>query len=120
VVKEPCGALVDLFLEPVQGVDRVVDAGPDEPFGAVAPQPEFDAFAVDQDEAAVGRQGAMGDDQLQGDGLAAAGFAADEHVPLGQGDLDPAAQLISAQMDGLPDGQRRDRDAVSRHRCSPP
>jgi hypothetical protein len=38
----------------------------------------------------------VGDDELEGDGFAAPGFAADEHVPLGQGDLDPAAQLVTA------------------------
>ena len=101
-------------LQPVQGVDRVIDRGADEPVGAVAPQAEFDPLAVDQDQAAVGRQGAVGDDELEGDGLAAAGFAADEHVPLGQGDLDPAAQFVGAQVDRFPDRQRRDRD-----RCQP-
>ena len=60
--------------------------------GAVAPQAELDPFAVDQDQAAVGRQRAVGDDQLQRDGFAAAGFAADEHVAFGQGDVDLAAQ----------------------------
>jgi hypothetical protein len=53
VVEQPFGALVDLVLQPVQGVDRLVDGGADEPFGAVAPQSEFDPFAVDQDQAAV-------------------------------------------------------------------
>jgi hypothetical protein len=38
----------------VQGVDGVVDGRADELLGAVAPQPEFDAFAVDEYEAAVG------------------------------------------------------------------
>ena len=111
MVEQPLGALVDLVLQPVQGVDRVVDRRADEPVGAVAPQPEFDALAVDQDQAAVGGQGAVGDDELQGDGLAAAGFAADEHVPLGEGDLDAVAEFVGAQVDGLPDRQRRDRDA---------
>ena len=104
----------------MQGVDRVIDRRADEPLGAVAPQAEFDALAVDQDQAAVGGQGAVGDDQLQGDGLAAAGFAADEHVPLGEGDFDAAAEFVGAQVDRVPDRQRRDRDAVSRHRRSPP
>ena len=61
-----------------------------------APQPELDPLAVDQDQAAVRRQRAVGHDQLEGDGLAAAGFAADEHVPLGEGDLDVAAQFVGA------------------------
>src|SRR5262249_1372776 len=71
VVQQPAGALVDLVLQPVQGVDGLVDRGADEPFGAVAPQSELDSFAVDQDQAAVRGQGAVGDDELQGDGLAA-------------------------------------------------
>src|SRR5262249_55480682 len=104
VVQQPAGALVDLVLQPVQGVDGLVDRGADEPFGAVAPQSELDSFAVDQDQAAVRGQGAVGDDELQGDGLAAAGFAADEHVPLGEGDLDPVAQLVGAQVHRIPDG----------------
>src|SRR5215472_13016431 len=72
VVEQPLGALVDLVLQPAQGVDGLVDGRADEPFGAVAPQAQLDPFAVDQDQAAVGGQGAVGDDQLQGDGLAAA------------------------------------------------
>ena len=62
-----------------------------------------------------GGQGAVGDDELQGDGLAAAGFAADEHVALGEGDFDAVAEFVGAQVDGFPDRQRRDGDA-----CQPP
>ena len=42
-------------------------------------------------QAAVRRQGAVGDDELEGDGLAAAGLAADDNVPLGEGDVHPVA-----------------------------
>src|SRR5690348_1010672 len=53
VVEQPAGALVDLVLQPAQGVDRVIYGGADEPFSAAAPQAEFDPLAVDQDQAAV-------------------------------------------------------------------
>ena len=106
MVEQPVGAFIDLVLQPAHGVDRVIDRRADEPFGAVPPQAELDALAVDQDQAAIGGQRAVGDDQLQGDGLAAAGFPADEHVALGEGDVDLVAHFVGAQVHGLPDRQR--------------
>jgi hypothetical protein len=41
----------------------VVDVGADEHVGDFAPQAEFDLFAVDQTQSAVGRQGGVRDDQ---------------------------------------------------------
>ena len=105
VVEQPFGPLIDHGLQPAHGVDRVVDRGADEPLGGVPPQAELDALAVDQDQAAIGRQRAVRDDELQGDGLAAAGFPADEHVPLGEGDMDALAQFVGAQVHRLPDRQ---------------
>ncbi len=81
-VQELVGAVVDLGLEPVQGVDRVINVRADEPGGSVPPQAELDPLAVDQDELAVQGQGGVRDDQLQCDGFAGAGFAAEQHVPL--------------------------------------
>jgi hypothetical protein len=120
VVEQPVGPLVDLVLKPAEGLDGVIDGRADESVGTGPPQAEFDSFAVDHHQAAIRRQGTVGDDELQGDGLAAAGFAADEHVAFGQGDLNAVAEFVGAQVDGLPDRQRRDRDRVSRHRRSPP
>jgi hypothetical protein len=74
VIEQPFGPLIDLVLQPFQGVNRVVHRWADEPVGAVTPQAELDPLAIDQDQPAIRRQGAVRDDQLQGDGLAAAGF----------------------------------------------
>ena len=92
--------------------DRVVHGRADELVGAVGPQAEFDALAVDEDELAVGGQGAVGDDQLEGDGLAASWFPADEHVPLCEVDVDRVAGFVGAQVDRVPDRQGGDRDPV--------
>jgi hypothetical protein len=70
--------------------------------------------------AVAGDEGAVGDDELKPDRFPGTRFPAEDHVPLGQGDLDPAAEFVSTQVHGFPDRQRGDRDAVSRHRCSPP
>ena len=58
---------------------------------------------------AVARQRAVGDDQVQGVGLAAAGLAAEQHVPLGQVDVDLVAVLVDAQVDRAEHGQREHR-----------
>ena len=115
VVEQPVGPFVDLVLEPAHGIDRVIDRRADEPFSASAPQSEFDPLAVDQDQAAViaRAQCAVRDGQLEGDGLAAAGLAADQDVPLGEGDVDAAAEFVGAQVNRVPDRQRRDRNGVS-------
>ena len=55
---------------------------------------ELDLVAVDQDQAAVMRQGAVRDDELFGGGFAAAGLAADQHVAFGQVDVDGFAVLV--------------------------
>ena len=47
--------------------------------------------------------------RLQGVGLAAAGFAAEQHVPLGQVDVDVLAVLVDAQVDRAEHGQREHR-----------
>ena len=57
----------------------------------------------------------VGDDELEGDGLAAAGFPADEHVPLGQGDMGVGAHFVGAQVHRLPDRQRRLRHGGGCH-----
>ena len=72
----------------VNACDGVFEGGADEHVGAVPPRAELDLVAVDQDEAAVMRQRAVRDDQVLGGGLAAAGLAAEQHVPLGQVDVD--------------------------------
>jgi hypothetical protein len=53
----------------VHDADRVVHGRADELVGALSPQAELDALAIDEDEFAVSGQGAMRDDQLEGDGL---------------------------------------------------
>ena len=93
-------------LEVLEGVDGVFDGRADEHVGAVPPGAELDLLAVDEDELAVGRQRAVGGDQVEGVGLAAAGFAAEQHVPLGQVDVDLLAVLVNAQVDGVEDGER--------------
>ena len=73
------------------------------------PGAELDLLAVDQDEPAVAGQGAVGDDEVQGVGFAAAGFAAEQHVAFGQVDVDGLAVLVDAQVHGAEDGQREHR-----------
>jgi hypothetical protein len=43
---------------------------------------------------------------LEGGGLAGAGFAAEQHVAFGDGDVDVGAGFVGAEVDGLPDRQR--------------
>ncbi|HEX2319296.1 MAG TPA: hypothetical protein VHJ18_09980 [Streptosporangiaceae bacterium] len=62
----------------------------------------------------------MGDDQLEGDRFAAAGFAADEHVALGEVDVDVVAGFVGAEVDRLPDRQGCHGNAAARHDRSPP
>src|SRR5215472_3376043 len=70
------------------------------------PGAELDLVAVDQDQAAITRQGAVGDDEVLGAGLARTGFAADQHVAFGQADVDVVAVFVNAQVDRVKDGQR--------------
>ena len=87
-------------LEGVEGLDGVFDGRADEHVGAGAPQAEFDLLAVDQDELAVVRQRAVRGDQVQAGGLARAGLAAEQHVPLGQVDVDLVAVLVPPRCTG--------------------
>ena len=87
-------------------VDGVVDGRADEHVGAVPPGAELDLLAVDQDELAVIGQRAVRDDQVEPGGLAAAGFAAEQHVAFGQVDVDVLAVLIDAQVHRVEHGER--------------
>ena len=86
-----------------------VDGGADELVGAVPPGAELDLLAVDQDELAVAGQRAVGGDEVEGVGLAAARFAAEQHVALGEVDVDVLAVLVDAQVDRAEHGQREHR-----------
>ena len=52
------------------------------------PRAELDLVAVDQDQAAVGRQCAVGGDEVERGRLAAAGLPADQQVALSEVDVD--------------------------------
>ena len=97
-------------LEPLESLDRGADTGSDEDFGAAAPLAELDLLAVDQDELAVGGQGAVRDDEVERVGFPAAGFAAEQHVAFGQVHVDVFAVFVNAQVDRVEHGQRE-------HRC---
>ena len=62
----------------------------------------------------------MRDDQLEGDGLAASGFPADEHVPLCEVDVDAAAGFVGAEVDRVPDRQGSDRESACMVMARPP
>ena len=93
-------------LEGLERGDGVFDGRADEHVGAVPPQAQLDLLAVDQDELAVIRQRAVRDNEVQSARFARAGFAAEQHVPLGQVDVDVLAVLIDAQVDGVEHGER--------------
>ena len=73
------------------------------------PLAELDLLAVDQDELAVAGQRAVGDDEVERVGFPAAGFAAEQHVPLSQVDVDVFAVLVDAQVNRVEHGQREHR-----------
>ena len=93
-------------LEGLERLDGVVDGRADEHVGAVPPGAELDLLAVNQDELAVIRQRAVRDDQVDPGRLARAGLAAEQHVPLGQVDVDVLAVLIDAQVHRVEHGER--------------
>src|SRR5262249_17264855 len=103
---------------PVPGVHDVLELGerldgvgerrPDEEVGGVPPGAELDLVAVDEDQAAVTGQRAVGDDQVLGGRLARSGVAADRHVAFRQADVRLFGVLVNAQVDGVEDGQRED------------
>jgi hypothetical protein len=98
-------------LELAEYADGVVHGRADEDIGAVAPHTQLDPLAVDQDELAVEGQRAVRDEQVERGGLAAAGLAADQHVLLGQVDVDLLAVLVHAQVRRVEDGEREHRHA---------
>jgi hypothetical protein len=102
-------AVVHELLEPLAAVDGVGDGRADELVGAVPPGAELDLLAVDQDELAVAGQRAVRGDEVQGVGLAAAGLAAEQHVALGQVDVNVLAVLVDAQVHRAEHGQREHR-----------
>ena len=110
--QQPCVAAVHDLLEFGERLDGVLERGADEGVGAVAPGAELDLVAVDQDQAAVPRQGAVRDDQVLRGGLAAAGLTAQQHVALGQVDVDGFAVLVHAQVDRVEHGQREHRHGL--------
>jgi hypothetical protein len=76
------------------------------------PQWVVEVLAMDAERGEVirvtvaGDEGAVGDDELKPDRFPGTRFPAEDHVPLGQGDLDPAAEFVSTQVHGFPDRQR--------------
>ena len=86
-----------------------VDGRADEPCRRSAPQAELDLLAVDQDQPQSRDSAPWATIRLQRDGLAAAGFAAEEHVALGQVDVDLLADLVDAQVHRAEDRQREHR-----------
>jgi hypothetical protein len=103
----------DLGLQPAQHCDGVGQVGSDEDVGDLFPHTQFDFLAVEQDEPDVAAEGGVGEDVLDQDGLAGAGFAADEQVAADQGQVDGVAVLVDAQVDRIVDGQ-------AGHRNTPP
>ena len=107
------------LLEGFERGDGVGDGRADEHVGAGPPRAELDLLAVGQDELAVIGQRAVGDDEVEPGGLACAGFAAEQHVALGQVDVDVLAVLVDAQVHRVEHGEREPAVDGSGHGWSP-
>ena len=107
-------------LKLLERLDGVFDVGADELVGEVPPGAELDLLAVDQDERAVMRQRAVRGDQVDPGGFARAGFAAEQHVPLGEVDVDVLAVLVDAQVYGVEHRERERAGGWGGHEGLPP
>ena len=93
-------------LELLERLDGVFDGRADEHVRAVPPRAELDLVAVDQDELAVIGQRAVRGDQVEPGGLARAGLAAEQHVPLRQVGVPPGV-LVAPATSGVAHRERR-------------